>query len=96
MNPYIKGTYFDTNARGTSAKNTIPTKSIMMADLTYFNHVPTPDQIKTMYANGFTQNYASAYASPKTGGSDPANAFMRNVSQGIGAQSLPTIGESSI
>jgi hypothetical protein len=89
VNPAVDSTYFYSSA------NTISEKSIMMADLTYFNYVPTPDKIKTMYNDGFTKNYAPPPGSSK-GASDPGNAFMKNMSSGIDAQSLSQVGQSSI
>jgi len=41
-------------------------KQVMMADLTYLNYVPTSDEIKSWFANGFTKKWAPSVSATQS------------------------------
>lgn len=74
-----------------SYTNTIAAKAIMMADLTYFNYVPTSDELKAMYNAQFSKVYAPAYGATQQSDPSQVNNFMNSVSSGIATNSLSQV-----
>jgi hypothetical protein len=83
-----QGNFYVAPQLGTGNNQTIkiPTgktnlKQICLADLTYYNYVPSPDDIKNVYAAQFTKSYAPSFGNPITSkDSSTLNNFMNNVS----------------
>lgn len=89
VNPVLEGTYLASPATGT--KNTLANKEVMMADLTYFNYVPSEDEINALYTEEFTKSYApTVQAGTKENAS--ADSFMKNLSSAPAINSMTAVG----
>jgi len=76
---------YDTN-KTTFLPATRALKGVCIADLTYYNYVPTSDDIQNWFARQFTKSYAPAYGNPTNQAQvSTTNNFMNNISMDTGS-----------
>lgn len=61
-------------------------KSVMMADLHYFNYCLTPDDVASLFNRGITKKYAPVYSDDQQATDE--NAFMNNLAYATSKKSL--------
>jgi hypothetical protein len=80
-NFYVAPQITYSNSNTTFLPATESLKGVCIADLTYYNYVPTSDDIKNLFAAEFTKSYAPAYGNPTNQvQASTANNFMNNIS----------------
>lgn len=98
---HVAPTIYDKNGNALSY-NLESVKSIMMADLTYFNYAMEPAEIQTLFRRKFNKKYAATPATSEAPNKkDPLNAEVSNIQMfevedgRAYVQSLNYIGKSS-